>query len=302
MKILIFGGSGFIGKNLTSLLPHDFILDCVSLRNENWKEDVVRSDVFVNLIGKAHDHQGTASEQDYYKANVELVVELFQAFQTSSANLFIHISSLAALEELESQHPLTELDSCHPVSFYGKSKRAAEKWLLKQDLPVGKKLIILRPPMIHGPGDKGNLNLLYKLISKGIPYPLSLFKNKRSFLSIQNFCFFVEQIIKHQDSMSSGIYHIADDEALATTDLIRIIKSVTAKRVPDIAVPRSVVRFLAKIGDFIPFPLNSRRLKKMTSNLLLSNAKIKNSLGLKNLPLTAEEGIERTIRFLGSKA
>src|SRR5690606_37898463 len=103
-----------------------------------------------------------------------------------------------------------EDSSCNPISWYGHSKRTAEKWLLEQHLPPGKKLVILRPPMVHGPGDKGNLGLLYKLISKGIPYPLASFDNRRSFISIDNFSFFIEQIITHHEKMDSGIYHIAD--------------------------------------------------------------------------------------------
>src|SRR5690606_16164829 len=118
-------------------------------------------------------------------------------FLESDADLLIHISSLAAIEEFESATPLTESDECHPQSWYGQSKHTAEEWLFAQQLPENKKLIIVRPPMVHGPRDKGNLDLLYKLISKGIPYPLASFDNKRSFISIDNFSFFIEQIIDH---------------------------------------------------------------------------------------------------------
>src|SRR5690606_12663074 len=105
------------------------------------------------------------------------------------------------------------------------------------------------PPMVHGPGDKGNLALLYKLISKGIPYPLSSFDNSRSFISIDNFSFFIQQIIEHQDKLDSGIYHIADDESISTKEIIEIIKNVTGKNVPNIALPKFLVKGIAKIGD-----------------------------------------------------
>ena len=296
IKISILGSSGFIGQNLVKSLAKTYKVNQVSLRANNWQGKLQESELFINLIGKAHDHKGTATEQDFYYANTELAKEVFEVFINSDAKLFIHISSLAALEEVESETALTEDTMPHLQSWYGKSKRAGEEWLLNQTLPEGKKLIILRPPMVHGPGDKGNLGLLYKLISKGIPYPLASFNNQRSFISIDNFNFFIQEIIKGQDRLVSGIYHISDDEPIATNTIISIIKEVEQKNIPNLSLPKSFVNLMAKVGDIIPIPLNSIRLKKMTSNLVLSNEKIKAALGIEKLPLTAEEGIEKTIR------
>ena len=296
--VKIIGASGFIGKNLLNQLEQEGVqAECLSLRKDSWQDDLNEPYCgIINLVGKAHDHKGTVTQQDYFYANVELAKRVFQAFIDSSASLLIHISSLAALEEFESSVPLDESGSCNPVSWYGKSKRDGEQWLLAQELPADKKLIILRPPMVHGPGDKGNLGLLYKLISKGIPYPLASFDNKRSFISIDNFIFFIKQIIDHHDELDSGIYHIADDQPVSTNEIIDIIKQVTKKNVPNIALPKFIVNGLAKIGDILPIPLNTKRLKKMTSDLLVSNEKIKRTLGIEKLPLTAKEGLEKTIR------
>lgn len=294
--ISILGASGFIGQNLYTNLTKHYNVQTISLRETSWKALIQQSNVIVNLVGKAHDHKGTATEQDFYYANTELAKEIFEVFINSDAKLFIHISSLAALEEVESEKALTEDAIPHPQSWYGKSKRAGEEWLLNQILPEGKKVIILRPPMVHGPGDKGNLGLLYKLISKGIPYPLASFNNQRSFISIDNFNFFIQEIIKGQDKLVSGIYHISDDEPIATNTIISIMKEVEQKNIPNLSFPKSFVNLMAKVGDIIPIPLNSIRLKKMTSNLVLSNEKTKAALGIEKLPLTAEEGIEKTIK------
>lgn len=291
--IKISGASGFIGKNLINRLKN---AQGVSLRDNDWEEQLRLADVIVNLVGKAHDHKGIAKENDYYYANVELAKRVFKNFIDSPAGLLIHISSLAAVEEFESINPLEESDECKPFSWYGKSKRKAEEWLLEQNLPVGKKLIIIRPPMVHGIGDKGNLGLLYSIISKGLPYPLASFDNKRSFISIDNFCFFVEQIITNQTKFNSGIYHVADDQNISTNEIIGIIKDVTGKSVPNLPLPKFLVRLLAKVGDMVPFPLNSKRLKKMTADLLVSNAKIKDCLDNPVLPLTAKEGLKKTIQ------
>jgi len=290
---LIIGGSGFIGKSLLRSLPDGTSL---SLRSEDWRSHINEARTWVNLVGKAHDHKGGVIEGDYYYANVTLAKEVFEAFLNSSANLLVHISSLAAVEEFESFKPLVETDKCNPLSWYGKSKREAEQWLIEQKLPENKKLIILRPPMVHGPGDKGNLGLLYKFISKGIPYPLSSFDNRRSFISIDNFIYFVREIIDKQETLGSGIYHISDDEPISTKEIIAVIKEVTRKNTMNIALPKSIVKAIAKIGDFLPIPLNSKRLKKMTSNLLVSNLKIKQALEIDKLPLSARAGLEKTIR------
>ncbi|PQA95873.1 epimerase [Chryseobacterium shigense] len=302
MKIAIFGGSGFVGKNLIKTLQSKFDIQEISLRNSFWQKTIDKeTDIMINLVGKAHDHKGTATEKDYYFANVELARQIVEEFKKSDASLLIHVSSIAALEELGSDKPLEEIDHCRPLSLYGKTKREAEKLLLDEDLPKNKKIIIIRPPMIHGPGDKGNLGLLYKMISKGIPYPLASFENNRSFLSIENFCYYVEEIIKKKSEISSGIYHICDDESVSTKDIIEIIGEVTRKKTVNLSLPKVIVQKMAKIGDYIPFPLNTKRLKKMTSNLLVSNEKIKMSLGVEKLSVSAKDGLIKTIKSFQTK-
>lgn len=297
MVISICGASGFLGRQLESSLVSSYTVYPVSLRVENWSQIVQKdSSVIINLIGKAHDHKRQASEADYYHTNLDLAKDVFHAFLKSDATLLIHVSSIAAVEEFESLIPLEETHACNPVSWYGQSKRAAETWLLKQRLPEGKKLIILRPPMIHGAGDKGNLRLLYNIVSKGIPYPLSSFDNSRTFISIQNFVFYIIQIIDKQDQITSGIYHLADDENLSTKEIIAMIKEVTGRKTWNLSLPKDLIKVLAKIGDVVPIPLNTNRLKKMTGNMLVSNQKIKHALGIEKMPVSAKEGMMETLR------
>lgn len=297
MTVTIFGSSGFIGKNLTESLRDEFNVQEVSLRNPLWETEIDETaDIFINLIGKAHDHKGLASDEDYYLANIEIAQKIFSVFEKSSAKMLIHISSLAAIEEYESLVPLEESAPCHPVSIYGKTKRMAEEWLLSQHLPSQKKLVIVRPPMVHGPGDRGNLDLLYKIISKGIPYPLAAFQNQRSFISINNFIFYIRQIMLGSQELETGIYHISDDEPVGTREIIEIIRKTENIKSMDLNLPKIVVKAIARIGDFIPIPLNSKKLKKLTNNLIVSNKKINILLKINNLPLTAKEGLELTIK------
>ena len=84
-------------------------------------------------------------------------------------------------------------------------------YILSKEIPKGKRVYILRPCMIHGPGNKGNLNLLYQLVSKGLPWPLGGFQNQRSFLSVENLCFVIKELLENE-SIPSGVYQVADDE------------------------------------------------------------------------------------------
>lgn len=302
-NICIAGASGFLGKNLSHYLSSSgYNILPISLRDEKWENQIDNNcEAIINLVGKAHDHDGKSSEKEYYEVNLDCTKMLFNAFLKSSSVLFLHVSSLAAVEESEAQDELDESAACNPISWYGISKRRAEEWLMSQTLPQGKKLIIVRPPMVHGAGDKGNLGLLYKLISKGIPYPLASFDNRRSFISVENFCYFLDQIIIGEQKLTSGIYHVSDDESISTNEIIDIIKRVTNKKVINLSIPKSIIKLIAKTGDFLPIPLNSKRLKKMTSNLLVSNAKIKTLLSIDKLPLTAEKGLEKTIESFRSQ-
>ncbi|QBK77613.1 NAD-dependent epimerase/dehydratase family protein [Myroides odoratimimus] len=299
--IVVFGASGFIGMNMLSTLGKEFDIDSSSLRDLANVEKIYQNDIIINLVGKAHDHKGEATEQDFYYANYELVKELYTTFIKSDAKLFIHVSSIAALEENGRASILTEDMDCNPISWYGQSKRKAEEYLLSQDIPNGKKVIILRPTMVHGPGDKGNLTLLYKIISKGFPYPLAKFDNQRSFLSIGNFSFIISEIIKKSDIIDSGVYHICDDKAISTSTIISLIGEITGKKVSKLFIPKNIVKCIAKIGDFLPIPLNTNRLVKMTSNLVVSNNKIKSVLRINRLPIKAEDGMRETLISFNNK-
>ena len=294
MKIALFGSTGFVGQHLLDGLEAEIIP--VNIRKIAWESQIPADvDAFINCIGKAHDHKGAATEHDFYFANYELVKVLFEEFLKSNAQIFIHISSIAAVEENERKEVLTENSVGNPQSHYGKSKKAAEEYLLKQSLPSGKKIFILRPTMIHGEGDKGNLTLLYKIISKGIPYPLGAFQNSRTFISVDNVVFLINEIIKKHTEMKGGVYHITDDEPLSTQKIIEIIGAAKGKKPLILSPPKFLINSLAKMGDMISLPINSKRLKKMTSNLIVSNQKIKKELHLDSLPMSAENGMKKTI-------
>lgn len=294
-KIVITGSSGFVGKNLSLYLKEQTQFQLVPLKlrsnwNGNVNEDI--TDV-IHLAGKAHDIKDVSKPEEYYQVNYELTKKLYDAFLKSDAKKFIFISSVKAVTD-DLNESLTEAHVPNPQTHYGKSKLLAEEYIKSQPLPEGKAWYILRPCMIHGTGNKGNLNLLYKFISKGFPYPLAAFENKRSFLSIENLCFVIKEILEREDILQ-GIYHVSDDEPLSTNELIRIIgKGIGAKpRLWNIS--KKWVRLLAGIGDKLKLPLNTTRLEKLTENYVIDNTKIKQAI-CKPFPHSSREGVLKTIR------
>jgi nucleoside-diphosphate-sugar epimerase len=149
--------------------------------------------------------------------------------------------------------------------------------------------------MIHGPGNKGNLNLLYQIVSKGFPWPLGAFQNQRSFCSIDNLYFVINQILENE-SIPSGIYNLADDEVVSTNELIEIIGDTTNKKARILSISKKIINTIAKIGDVFHLPLNTERLDKLTENFVVSNTKIKAALGIEKLPVSAKEGLTKTIK------
>ena len=147
--------------------------------------------------------------------------------------------------------------------------------------------------MIHGPGNKGNLNLLYKIVNKGFPWPLGAFENKRSFCSIDNLCFIINELI-NKETIPSGVYNVADDEPVATNDLIKLMAESQGKVYYIWNLPKSIIKFLSKLGDLLKSPLNTERLNKLTETYIVSNNKIKTAIN-KQLPLSAKDGLMKTL-------
>jgi nucleoside-diphosphate-sugar epimerase len=297
MKILVTGAKGFVGSNLTTYLERGYNdLQIASVRYFPEQKFDFTEDVIVHLAGKAHDLKKVSKPSDYYEANFELTRQLFDCFLKSDASVFIFLSSVKAVTD-EANGILTENMVPNPATHYGISKRKAEEYILSKTLAAGKRVYILRPCMIHGPENKGNLNLLYNLVSKNFPWPLGAFENQRSFLSIENLCFIMNELLENKD-IPSGIYQVADDESISTNELIQIIETTLGKKSNILKISPWAIKKIARIGDFLHLPLNSERLKKLTESYVVSNEKIKKALQ-KDLPISTKNGLIKTIKSFG---
>ena len=322
MNILITGVHGFVGSNLVvALKGHHSLYGLYIVAPEkegvvktfSWKDIETTSfpmqflpkfDAIIHLAGKAHDTKNQSASQVYFDINTGLTQKIFDFFLESSAKKFIFFSSVKAAADSVVGDMLTEDVIPTPVGPYGESKIAAEEYILSKlrsehgELKVAmqrdKQVYILRPCMIHGPGNKGNLNLLYNVVKKGIPWPLGDFENKRSFTSIDNLCYVVEGLLTKD--VASGIYHMGDDEALSTNELIALMCEAMGKEPHIWKMNRKMMEGCAGLGTLLHLPLNTERLRKLTENYVVSNEKIKSALGIDRMPVRAADGIMKTIR------
>ena len=327
MNILITGIHGFVGSNLVISLKecHNLYgLDIIAPEKEgvvktfSWKDIEAISfpmqrlpqfDAIIHLAGKAHDTKNQSAAQVYFDINTGLTQKIFDFFLESKAKKFIFFSSVKAAADSVVGDMLREDVIPTPVGPYGESKIAAENYILDKlgvengevrvAMQRDKQVYILRPCMIHGPGNKGNLNLLYNVVKKGIPWPLGDFENKRSFTSIDNLCYVVEGLLTKD--IASGIYHMGDDEALSTNELIALMCEAMGKEPHIWKMNRKMMESCAGLGTLLHLPLNTERLRKLTENYVVSNEKIKSVLGIEKMPVRAAEGILKTIKSFSNQ-
>lgn len=306
MKILITGVHGFVGTNLVKALSKEhtiYGLDIISPVKDgvrftfSWDfldkpDEIPDVDAIIHLAGKAHDTKNQTVSDVYFKVNTGLTQKIYDYFLSSkTAKKFIFFSTAkAAADKVDGI--LTEDVVPSPVGPYGESKIAAEKYI-QEHLRDDKQVYILRPCMIHGPGNKGNLNLLYGVVKKGIPWPLGAFENRRTFTSIENLNFVIEGLLTKD--VPTGIYNMGDDEAFSTNELIEEICKSLGKKAHIWKLPKGLMTGIAKIGGALHLPLDSERLRKLTENYISSNAKIKKALGVEKMPVDAREGLKVTL-------
>jgi nucleoside-diphosphate-sugar epimerase len=316
-QVLITGAFGFVGTNLSAWLAergrgvwaldvagaapasggaHARLFTWDDLDRVPWNE----VDAVVHLAGKAHDTRRTADAQSYFDINAGLTEKIVRRIVDASPSRpirFILFSSVKACAD-SLDGVLTEDAAPAPQTPYGKSKLEAERIVREAAAARPEALcgVILRPCMIYGPGNKGNLNLLYTLVRKGVPWPLGAFDNQRSFASIGNVCAVVEGLLA--GPAASGIYQVADDETLSTNELIALIAETFNKPARIWRVPAGWIRLAARMGDALRLPLNSERFRKLTESYVVSNHKIKSALGWKTMPIAARAAVKQTLKVL----
>jgi nucleoside-diphosphate-sugar epimerase len=311
MRVFVTGVSGFVGTGLVQYLSAsgDYVLfgqtRDVKKTAEKFKNHKIELfdrcsaelfnelaiDSVIHLAGIAHDLSNKFARADYEQVNFQNTKLLFTEFARSNASKFIFQSSIKASVDT-SATPVSEENAAVPTSEYGKSKRKAEEFILDYSLPASKHAYILRPCMIHGKGNKGNLNSLYKYVKRGLPYIFGSYANRRSFLSADNLNFVIGEFLSN--TFPSGVYHVADDEPLSTNELVTITASVLGRKPRIWNISRTLIDSFAEVGSSFGLPFGDMK-RKLTEDLLVSTSKLRTTIR-KPLPVRARQGLMETLR------
>ncbi|MGB8194353.1 MAG: NAD-dependent epimerase/dehydratase family protein [Chitinophagaceae bacterium] len=232
LTVAVTGAGGFVGQRFMSYKTDRYRLVPISLRSTSPAAiDLNGIDTIVHLAGKAHD-MSLQDEKVYMDINFGLTKDLADHALHSGVRHFIYISTVKVYGE-GTDEVLNESSACKPEDPYGKSKLMAEQYLqsLQTDAFV---VSIVRPPVVYGPGVKGNIAKLIDVINKGRPLPLGNTGNRRSMVFLDNLIELIHRII---DTRQPGIFIPGDAQPLATDELIRLISKHSGKKSKLVSIP-----------------------------------------------------------------
>jgi UDP-N-acetyl-alpha-D-quinovosamine dehydrogenase len=313
MKVRVTGANGFIGHHLIHKLLEMGHNVCAVVRSEKaahsipdsvdtcvisdpqdveqWREALAGSDTVIHLIGLAH-----AAAQDktnlmnrFREVNVELTERVVDACIHGNVHRLIYLSSIKAVGEGAST-PYTEGSQCSPENAYGESKREAE--LLIQERAQGTPLeaSLIRPPVVYGPGAKGNIVRMMKLVRSRLPLPIRCLKAQRSMVYVGNLvdalCFMVtaEQPVE-------GIFHISDPGIpLTTREMLLQYGRFMGRTILEVPVPALLLRVMGRLvgmGDVVD---------RLTQPLTTQGLRLANDLGWRP-PYSMQEGLSATVKW-----
>lgn len=306
-KVLITGARGFVGAALIKHLkqyPYELValvrpetsIDAeVSIVYANlddttrYEEILAGIDVVIHLAGRAHVLKETESDpyQAFAAINVDATKKLAMIAAEQGVERFIYMSTTKVCGETTRVAPLNESSPCNPSDDYAKTKAIAENIIQAVCESSAMHYVIIRPPLVYGPGVKANFKRLLSLSRSRLPIPLGAIQNQRSLIYIENLVDFVNLTITHPHA-ENQVFFVSDDEDLSTAQLIRSLAKYQGRKVYLPAVSKSVIEGL--FNWLLP-----GLYAKLCESLQLDITKAKNTLGWKP-PFTPQAGLRKTVQ------
>jgi nucleoside-diphosphate-sugar epimerase len=304
MKILVTGANGFVGKFLTEQLlnlGHSVFaatrskttridgVDAVEVGEidgqTNWSSALIDVDVVIHLAARVHVMTECAASAlaEFCKVNVDGTRHLAESAALAGVKRFVYVSSVKVNGE-QTTLPYTELNEPNPQDAYGASKWEAEQVLQK---------ILAETKMEYGSGVKGNFSQMIKVLAKGIPLPLAMVKNLRSFIYVENLVDALILCAMHP-SAAGQIYLVNDGQDVSTPDLLRKLSSAMGCSARLLPCPLALMRFAGRLFG------KTDQIDKLVGSLQVDSSKIRRELGWKP-PFTLDEGIKATVSTLSEK-
>jgi nucleoside-diphosphate-sugar epimerase len=311
-KVAVTGATGFIGQRLCAALsrsgfsvvaltrpgkvapPNTTAVSVADLGDANAvARALVDVHAVVHLAARVHVMRDTAEDplREFRRVNVAPTQVLLDAAQRANVQRFIYISSVKAVGE-ERAAPIDEHTPPEPSDPYGMSKLEAERLVLQA---VALRPLALRLPMVYGPGMKGNMMQLFRLIDRGLPIPLGGVRNQRSIIFVDNVIAAIETALRN--TSVSGVFGIADAHPVSTPDLIREIGAALGRPARLVAFPTSVFDFAGMVGNVlaraVPFPLTTAAVQRLTGSLVLAPDAFHQAFRYQP-PFTLQQGLAAT--------
>ncbi len=312
MRITVTGAAGFVGSALCSYLSekgykvtgiirdgsHFRVSETTEVRcveeigpKTDWSNILLDEDAVIHLAARTHikDASKKNAEKLYHKINVDGTLRLAKSAMDLGVKKFVYISSVKAMGEQSGVEPLNESFTPKPEDYYGLTKLRAERELLGLCSKSDMKVIIVRPPLIYGPGVKGNFLSLMKVCQIGLPLPFKTVKNKRSIIFLGNFTDILTKII--ETNIPSGeCFLVSDGESVSTAELVARISFSLGKSPNLFFMPISILTVLGTaLGQ-------KAAIERLTGSLEIEDSKIKKMLGWAP-PFNMLQGLEITAKW-----
>lgn len=314
-KILVTGATGFVGRHLCATLVGrgDSVLAAVrfpgsapplvssevvvgDLTQLADLQDVLKEvDCIVHLVGRAHvmhDHERDP-EQAYFKVNASVTSELAIQAAAVGVKRFVYLSSIKVNGEETKGGSFRETDPPVPVDAYGRSKLAAEQALWKvasaSTLSQAMEVVVIRSPLVYGPGVKGNILRLIDWVNRGVLIPLGGADNLRSLVGANNLCDFIASCVHHPGA-AEEIFLISDQEDLSVVNLVRSIAEALNRKPRLINISPNILRFA---GGLIG---REAEIGRLVGSLQVDSTKATRLLDWRPVVPVSEE-LERTVRW-----
>ena len=304
-RVLITGGHGFVGNALFERLgaegcdplrvsrqalgPGDLAVGEIDLTTD-WSEAFIDCAVVIHLAARVHVMQDTATDPltAFRTVNVDGTLNLARQAAAAGVKRFVFISSLKVNGEVtQPGHAFTEADVSSPQDAYGQSKQEAEQGLRQIASTTGMEVVIIRPPLVYGPGVKANFASLMRAVQRGWPLPLGAVLNQRSFVALDNLVDLIVTCITHPRA-ANQTFLVSDGKDLSTPDLIKRMARAMNRPARLMPVPVWALKAGASLlgkGD---------EVQRLCGNLQVDISKARSLLGWVP-PVSVEEGLRRAV-------
>lgn len=315
MRVVITGANGFVGKVLGPLLRDRGHCVAGAIRpgrslspgiepcaagtltaDGDWRAAVEKCEAVVHLAARVHVMHDTATDPlaEFRAANTAGTLRLAEQAAAAGVQHLVFLSSIKANGEETHGTPFGP-DNTAPVDSYGISKLEAERGLAQLASRTGLGVTVLRPPLVYGPGVKGNFRALIRLVNRGVPLPLGLIRNRRSLIGVDNLADAVRTCLDHPPAQGQcRVFTLADAEMVSSPDLVRRLARALGRPARLLPVPPALMRLAGVLTG------KGAAVQRLTASLEVESATIAATLGW-TPPHSLDQGLEAVARWWRDK-